>query len=238
MITIFVAKLDFGVTEQELLDAFGQYGKVAKVNLAKDRETGKPRGFAFVEMPNQNEAQAAIEALDGKVFNGRSCVVKQADDRPAGSKPPQRSDSGFKPRTDSRPQQRTDFNEKSRDDAPPFRPKSDDDDDTPAVNPLKVVPKKKLTPTKKVEIDTTNDGKSKKPKMNAYKKSGKDNVFFDDDDDLDEDIDLFGRSEEDEDLDDEALSKYLVNADDDDEFDDDEEYDDEDYDEEEYDDED
>jgi len=234
MITIFVAKLDFGVTEQELLEAFGQYGKVAKVNLAKDRETGKPRGFAFVEMPNQDEAEAAIDALDGKVFNGRSCVVKQADDR-QGSKPPQRSDSGFKPRTDSRPQQRTDFNDKPRTESPPFRPSSDDDDgDSSSSSSQKIIPKKKSIPTKKVEIDTTNDGKSKKPKMNAYKKSGKDNVFFDDEDELDEDFDMFGRSADDEDLDDESMSKYLVNADDDEDEDyDDEDYEDEDYDEEE-----
>ena len=232
MITIFVAKLDFGVTEQELLEAFGQYGKVAKVNLAKDRETGKPRGFAFVEMPNQDEAEAAIDALDGKVFNGRSCVVKQADDR-QGSKPPQRSDSGFKPRTDSRPQQRTDFNDKPRTESPPFRPSSDDDDgDSSSSSSQKIIPKKKSIPTKKVEIDTTNDGKSKKPKMNAYKKSGKDNVFFDDEDELDEDFDMFGRSADDEDLDDESMSKYLVNADDDEDYDD-EDYEDEDYDEEE-----
>jgi len=236
MTTIFVAKLDFGVTEDELFALFGQFGTVAKVNIAKDKDTGKPRGFAFVEMPNESQAQEAIDAIDGHDFNGRKCVVKQAEDR-SNSKPPSRDGGGFKPRTDrpdNRPQ-RTDFNDrpKFQSEAPPTRPISDDDDSS-APLPLKQIPKKKLTPTKKVEIDTTNDGKSKKPKMNAYKKSGKDNLFFDEDDDLDEEIDLFGFSEDDEELDDD-YSKYVVNSDDDDdEYDDDDlddDFDDEDEDE-------
>lgn len=232
MTTIFVAKLDFGVTEEELFSLFGQFGTVAKVNIAKDKDTGKPRGFAFVEMPNESEAQDAIRAIDNHDFNGRKCVVKQAEDR-SGSKPPSRDGGGFKPRTDrpdNRPQ-RTDFNDrpKFQSEVPPIRPSSDDDDSV-APLPLKQIPKKKLTPTKKVEIDTTNDGKSKKPKMNAYKKSGKDNQFFDDDDDLDEEIDLFGFSEDDEELDDD-YSKYVVNSgdDEDEEYDDDDYEDDEDY---------
>jgi len=220
MTTIFVAKLDFGVTEEELFSLFGQFGTVAKVNIAKDKDTGKPRGFAFVEMPKESEAQDAIRAIDNRDFNGRKCVVKQAEDR-SNSKPPSRDGGGFKPRTDrtdSRPP-RTDFNDsqKFQTESPPIRLSSDDDDSI-APLPLKQVPKKKLMPIKKVEIDTTNDGKSKKPKMNAYKKSGKDNQFFGDDDDLDEEIDLFGFSEDDDDLDDD-YSKYVVNSDDEEEDD-------------------
>ena len=229
MTTIFVAKLDFGVTEEELLSVFGRFGTVAKANIAKDKDTGKPRGFAFVEMPNASEAQEAIENLDGHQFNGRACVVKQADDR-SNSKPAPRQDGGFKPRTDSRPPSRPDFNDrpKFQSEAPPVRPFGDDDDDR-EILPIKPIPKKKVGPAKKTEIDTTNDGKSKKPKMNAYKKSGKDNQFFNDDDDLDEEIDLFGLSEdEDEELD-EAYSKYVVNSDDDDDFEDEDYDDDEDY---------
>ncbi len=221
MTTIFVAKLDFGVTEEELQELFAQYGTVAKVNIAKDKDTGKPRGFAFVEMPSVEEARAAINQLDNYSFNGRNCVVKEAEDR-SSSKPPSRDGGGFKPRTDSRPPSRdTGDRPRFQSDAPPMRPSSDDDDDRSDVAPVKQIPKKKVTPTKKVEIDTTNDGKNKKPKMNAYKKSGKDNQFFGDDED-DEEIDLFGFSEDDDE--DEDYSKYVVNSDD-------EDYDDEDYDE-------
>lgn len=228
MTTIFVAKLDFGVTEEELQGLFGQYGTVAKVNIAKDKETGKPRGFAFVEMPSAEEAREAISQLDNYSFNGRNCVVKEAEDR-SNSKPQSRDNSGggFKPRTEFRPQNR-DTQERPKyqsSDVPPMRPMGDDDSSD--IAPIKPIPKKKVAP-KKVEIDTTNDGKSKKPKMNAYKKSGKDNQFFNDEDD-DEELDLFGFSDDDEDLD-EDYSKYVVNSDDDDDYDD-EDYDDEDYDE-------
>lgn len=229
MTTIFVAKLDFGVTEEELQGLFGQYGTVAKVNIAKDKDTGKPRGFAFVEMPSAEEAREAISQLDDYSFNGRSCVVKEAEDR-SSSKPQSRDGGGFKPRTDSRPPSR-DGQDRPRfqSDAPPMRPMGDDSssDDSP----VKSIPKKKVTPNKKVEIDTTNDGKSKKPKMNAYKKSGKDYQFLGDDDD-DEELDLFGFSDDDDD-DDEDYSKYVVNSDEDEEFDD-EDYDDDEDDEEEY----
>lgn len=230
MTTIFVAKLDFGVTENELKSLFEQYGNVLKVNIAIDRETSKPRGFAFVEMSDQADAQEAIRNLDNYSFNGRNCVVKEADARPDRSAPrPQRSEGGaFKPRTDSRPP-RTDSGERPRfsNEAPPMRPGNDDDSDSSSDTPLKQIPKKKINTVKKVEIDTTNDGKSKKPKMNAYKKSGKDNQFFGDDDDLDEEIDLFGRSEDEDE--DEDYSKYLVNSDDDDYDDDDYDDDDDDY---------
>src|SRR5690606_20226657 len=140
--TIFVAKLDFGVTENELFSKFGQFGTVAKVNVAKDKETGKPRGFAFVEMPNAEEAQVAIKEMDGYAFNGRSCVVKQADDRGGSNnsfKP--RDNAGFKPRTDrqydnsQKPYNKfenrgpkPEFQKKDDSDMPPMRPIHDDDD--------------------------------------------------------------------------------------------------------------
>ena len=70
MTSIFVAKLDFGVTNQELRQLFEAYGTVLKATIATDRETGKPRGFAFVEMADKQEALAAIDGLDGHVING------------------------------------------------------------------------------------------------------------------------------------------------------------------------
>ena len=71
MTSIFVAKLDFGVSNQELRQLFENYGTVLKATVATDRETGKPRGFAFVEMADRQEASNAISALDGHVINGR-----------------------------------------------------------------------------------------------------------------------------------------------------------------------
>jgi RNA recognition motif-containing protein len=65
MMNIFVARLDFGVSQEELRRVFEQYGKVNKVTIATDKETGKPKGFAFVEMFNDEEAQSAIKSLDG-----------------------------------------------------------------------------------------------------------------------------------------------------------------------------
>jgi len=81
MTSIFVAKLDFAVSEEELKELFQEYGTVLKAHIAKDRETGKPRGFAFVEMADQDEAYAAIEALNDYTINGREIAVKEAEQR-------------------------------------------------------------------------------------------------------------------------------------------------------------
>ena len=78
MTSIFVAKLDFGVTSEQLKSTFEQYGKVLKASVATDRETGKSRGFGFVEMEDQTEARNAISALDNYQFNGRPISVKEA----------------------------------------------------------------------------------------------------------------------------------------------------------------
>lgn len=244
MTTIFVAKLDFGVTDNELLNLFQQYGTVNKVTVAKDKETNKSRGFAFVEMPNAEEAKTAISNLDGHQFNGRACVIKEADERPnnresrpaGGDNRFQRDnrEGGFKPRTDSsnnreqKPFQRTGSQTERPTRGDDFKlPIPDDDGETPAFAPLKpVIVKKKKEADKPKPFDNTADGKNKKQKMNAYRKSGKDNQFLNDEDE-DEEIDLFGINDEDEEFDDD-YSKYLVNNDDDEDFDDD--YDDEEWD--------
>ena len=90
---IFVGNLSTAATEEDLLRAFEQHGKVSEVSVVKDRETGKPRGFAFVEMPNANEAAAAIKGLNLVEINGRSITVNEArpqTDRQRGSGGPQR----------------------------------------------------------------------------------------------------------------------------------------------------
>jgi cold-inducible RNA-binding protein len=75
---IFVGNLDFGATEQSIRDLFEPYGAVERVNIITDRDTGQPRGFAFVEMTNANEADRAITALNGSNLGGRALNVNEA----------------------------------------------------------------------------------------------------------------------------------------------------------------
>ena len=91
MTSIFVAKLDFGVSKEQLTQLFEEYGRVTKVNIPTDKETGKPRGFAFVEMPDADEANNAISALDGFEINRRRLAVKIAENRNDNKKPQNRS---------------------------------------------------------------------------------------------------------------------------------------------------
>ncbi len=78
---IFVAKLDYGTTSEQLEDLFRQYGDVDSVKVIFDRETGRSKGFGFVEMPSDDEGQDAINALDGTEVDGRNIVVKKAEPR-------------------------------------------------------------------------------------------------------------------------------------------------------------
>jgi len=78
---IYVGNLPFSATESEVRDLFAQHGAVESVALPTDRETGRPRGFGFVEMP-QAEAAKAIEALNGFSMGGRQLRVNEAQDRP------------------------------------------------------------------------------------------------------------------------------------------------------------
>ena len=71
----------FETSEQQLREAFEAYGQVHEVSMIQDRETGRPKGFAFVEMPTSGEAQAAITALNGTELGGRSITVNEAKPR-------------------------------------------------------------------------------------------------------------------------------------------------------------
>ena len=75
---IFVGNLSRDVTEEDLRSAFGSYGTVARVTVLKDKFTGAPRGFGFVEMEAKAEAQAAINGLNGKDLKGRALTVNEA----------------------------------------------------------------------------------------------------------------------------------------------------------------
>lgn len=79
--SIYVGNLSYQVTEEDLKMAFSEYGKVSRVQLPTDRETGRPRGFAFVEMENESQETAAIEALDGAEWMGRDLKVNKAKPR-------------------------------------------------------------------------------------------------------------------------------------------------------------
>ena len=78
---IYVGNLSYGMTEDELRDAFAAYGDVSSVKILMDRETGRSRGFAFVEMPNKSEGEAAIAQLNGKDLGGRALRVNEARPR-------------------------------------------------------------------------------------------------------------------------------------------------------------
>jgi cold-inducible RNA-binding protein len=75
---LFVGNLDFKVTENDLQDTFAAYGAVVEANLVTDRTTGRPRGFAFVTMSSPEEAQKAIEGMNGKDLGGRALNVNLA----------------------------------------------------------------------------------------------------------------------------------------------------------------
>jgi RNA recognition motif-containing protein len=79
--SIYVGNLSYDVTEDDIREVFAEYGTVSKVTLPKDRETGRVRGFAFVEMGTSAEESAAIEALDGAEWMGRTLKVNQAKPR-------------------------------------------------------------------------------------------------------------------------------------------------------------
>ena len=81
---IYVGNLPFSSTEAELKELFGHHGAVESVNIITDRETGRPRGFAFVEMEDASAAQDAIRALDGSDLGGRNIKVNQAQDKNRG----------------------------------------------------------------------------------------------------------------------------------------------------------
>ena len=160
---------------------FQDYGTVLKATVATDRETGKSRGFGFVEMADREEAMTAIKQLDGFHVSGRPIAVKEAEQR-GDSRPPRESNDS-RPRDQFRsnegPNRTSDRPSDSRrpDDGRPFVP-------PPAAEPSKIEARKKEKERKPADHDS--EGRSKKPKMNAYKKSGKNNRFFGDDDDDDD----------------------------------------------------
>jgi cold-inducible RNA-binding protein len=97
---LFVGNMSFQTTESELRSLFEPFGQITRVHIAMDRETGRARGFAFVEMANDEEAAKAIAGLDGKEVNGRNLKVNEA--RPKGEGGSSRGPRGFGGSRDSR----------------------------------------------------------------------------------------------------------------------------------------
>lgn len=83
MFNIYVGNLSFEATEDQLLSLFEEHGDVLKVNIVTDRDTGRPRGFGFVEMADDNQGRAAIEQINGREVGGRSLTVNEAKPRVA-----------------------------------------------------------------------------------------------------------------------------------------------------------
>lgn len=97
MISVYVGNLPYDTTEEDVVELFKPFGEVNRAALVNDRETGRPRGFGFVEMPNDGEARKAIEELSGKDFKGRPLTVNEARNRSAQRNSANLSRSAHKP---------------------------------------------------------------------------------------------------------------------------------------------
>ncbi|HEX7406806.1 MAG TPA: RNA-binding protein [Candidatus Binatia bacterium] len=101
---VFVGNLNFRTTEQQLSEALSAAGQVKNVHIGTDRETGRSRGFAFVEFSNETEAAEAIKQFDGQEIDGRKLRVNTAEDRPRRTDGPR-----FSPPSGGRPEFRGNF---------------------------------------------------------------------------------------------------------------------------------
>ncbi|MBK1831637.1 RNA-binding protein [Verrucomicrobiaceae bacterium R5-34] len=85
---IYVGNLSYGLSDNDLQNLFAEHGSVASAKIIQDRDTGRSKGFGFVEMPDDGDAQKAIEALNGQSVDGRNLTVNEA--RPREERPPRR----------------------------------------------------------------------------------------------------------------------------------------------------
>ena len=83
---MYVGNLSYNVTEEDLKEAFSEFGEVASVNIIKDKYSGQSKGFGFVEMPDNSEADKAIKALNGIKLKDRDIKVNQAKPKPRGER--------------------------------------------------------------------------------------------------------------------------------------------------------
>lgn len=85
---IYVGNLSYGLSDNDLQQLFAEHGSVSSAKIIQDRETGRSKGFGFVEMPDDGDGQKAIEALNGQSIDGRNLTVNEA--RPREERPPRR----------------------------------------------------------------------------------------------------------------------------------------------------
>jgi RNA recognition motif-containing protein len=113
---IYVANLPYTVTSNDLKMTFSEIGKVVDARVITDRETGKSKGFAFVEMENEEDGKKAIQELNGGELSGRTLVVKEAQPQaPRGERPrTERASSSFAPREKSFNREERSFNREER----------------------------------------------------------------------------------------------------------------------------
>ena len=78
---IYIGQLPYSVTEEELMEIFSEYGEIASLNLFKDRYSGQSKGFGFIDMPNNSEADQAIKGLNKSMIKGREIKVNQSEER-------------------------------------------------------------------------------------------------------------------------------------------------------------
>ena len=97
MKNLFVGNMSFQTSEADLRALFEPFGPIARIHVVNDRETGQPRGFAFVEMANDDDAAKAMSGLNGKEVSGRALRVNEATAKPERGSGP-RANSGFSPR--------------------------------------------------------------------------------------------------------------------------------------------
>lgn len=185
MINIFVAKLDYSISSDQLKQEFQNFGRVNKATVAMDRETGKSRGFAFIEMADREEGENAIKALDGKSFNGRPIAVKEADDR--GGNKRKKGATPFKKPFEKKPSYKSDASENKD---LPYNRYSENENQSP-INPLDNIDlstqKETRKKSKEKSAKSNNDdqeNRAKKAKNPASKKYNKYNDFEDEDDDI------------------------------------------------------
>ena len=86
MVKIFIGNLSWGTDDEGLRQAFAAFGEVASASVALDRQTGRSRGFGFVEMPNRDDAELAIREMDGMQLDGRNIRVNESQPKPKGHK--------------------------------------------------------------------------------------------------------------------------------------------------------
>lgn len=193
MVKLFVARLDYSTTEKDLTAVFERFGRVQKIFIPTDKETGKPRGFAFVDVLSDN-VDEIIAGTDGTNVNGREISVKIAEDKRSNDDRKRNFNEGHKrpDRNFQRPSYSNDnkTSQKRESDtgdieSPFLNPDREDDTlSTDAILKVDKTIKKKAKKGKNSSVDRSIDG-NRKLKMNAYKKSGKNSfIDFDDEDDF------------------------------------------------------